>query len=83
MSKCAKCLDFYHPDYIVYQEVQGDLVKVCAFCRMDKKELTITDEDGKMVEVVSKKQASINYKKWLDEMRKKPNLAKIIDEQTK
>ena len=57
MSKCQKCLDFYHPDYIVYEEIRGDIVKVCAFCRLDKKELTIENEDGKVVETVNKKQA--------------------------
>ena len=78
MSKCAKCLDYYHPDYIVYQEVRGDMIKVCAFCRLDKKELTITEEDGKVINKVTKKQASINYKRWVDELRKNPKIAKIV-----
>lgn len=80
MSKCSVCLDYYHPDYIVYQEIRGDIVKVCAFCRTDKKQLTILDDDGKVIEIVDKKQASINYKKWLGELIHKPAIAKIIDE---
>ena len=82
MSKCVKCLDYYHPDYIVYQDIRGEIVKVCAFCRIDKKELTITDDDGKVVEVVSKKQASIAYKKYLDDISKNEKVAKIIQENT-
>jgi len=83
MSKCAKCLDYYHPDYIVYQEIRGDMVKVCAFCRLEKNELTVLDEDGKLECKVTKKQASINYKRWVDELRKNPKIANIIQNETK
>lgn len=83
MSKCVKCMDYYHPDYIVYQEIRGESVKVCAFCRVDKQELTLTDEDGNIKEVVSKKEASTNYKRWLGELRRNPKIAKIVDENIK
>ena len=81
MSQCKVCMDFYHPDFITYTERLGDVIKICAFCRTDKQEITVTDDNGKIVKVVQKKQASNDYKKWLDELRKKPNMAKIIDEQ--
>lgn len=81
MSRCVVCLDFYHPDFIVYQERRGEMVKVCAFCRLDKKELTITDDDGKVVRTVSKKEASIAYKKWLEKLSKKPKIAKILNKE--
>ena len=77
MSLCQVCLDYYHPDYIVYTEKGGDTIKICAFCRTDKKELTIEGEDGKL-EIVSKKQASINYKRWVDELRKNPKIAALV-----
>lgn len=76
-------MDYYHPDYIVYEEIRGEIVKVCAFCRTDKKELTITDDDGKVVQVVDKKMASTNYKRWLGEMLQNPKIAKIVDENIK
>jgi hypothetical protein len=82
MSKCVKCLDYYHPDWIVYQEVRGDMVTVCAFCRLDKNELTVTDDNGKVKEIVSKKQASKNYKRYLEQLSKKPGIANIINKQT-
>lgn len=80
MSKCAVCMDYFHPDYIVYQEIRGDEVKVCAFCRTGKNELTIVDDDGKLKEKVNKKQASIAYKKYLDDLIRKPNIGKIVQE---
>lgn len=82
MSLCVKCLDYYHPDYIVYQEIQGEMVKVCAFCRVDKKELTLQNEDGTSRKV-KKKEASTNYKRWLGELKGNPKIAKIIDENIK
>ncbi len=84
MSQCVKCFDFYHPDMIVYQEVRGEEVKVCAFCRLDKTEITIVDEEtGRVKEVINKKQASTNYKKWLGELKGNPKIAKIIDDNIK
>jgi hypothetical protein len=76
-------MDYYHPDYIVYQEIRGEEVKVCAFCRIDKNELTIENEDGTVKEVVDKKQASIAYKKYLEDISKLPGVAKIVQESTK
>ena len=83
MSKCVICMDLYHPDYIVYKDIRGEEVKVCAFCRLDKKELTIEDEDGNIKEVVTKKQASVNYKKYLDDLLKQPKIAEIVQNSTK
>jgi predicted HAD superfamily phosphohydrolase YqeG len=82
MSRYQVCLDFYHPDYIVYQEIRGEDVKVCAFCRLDKIQLTIVNEDGTIIKV-DKKQASINYKRYLDELSKKPKIAEIVQNSTK
>lgn len=77
-------MDFFHPDLIVYQEVRGDLVKVCCFCRLDQNEVTVIDEDtGKVKEILTKKEASTNYKRWLGELRGNPKIAKIIDENVK
>lgn len=83
MSKCAVCMNLFHPDYISYTEIRGDEVKICAFCKVDKNSLTITDDDGNIKQVVTKEEATRNYKKWLDELRKKPNIAKIVDDQMK
>lgn len=79
--RCKICLDQYHPDWCVEQEIRGDWVKVCAFCATDKKELTITDENDKIVEVIKKKDASSRYKKYLDELSKKPEIAKILSKE--
>ena len=83
MPKCVKCLKMYHPDWCIEQNIRGDDVIVCKFCRIDKDVLTIEDEDGKTIQTVNKKEASINYLKYLDELSTKPNIAKIIAENKK
>lgn len=80
MAKCVKCFDFYHPDFITKKNIRGDMVNICLFCNFELDKLTIVDEDDKIVETVEKKQASINYKKWLDDLSKKPEIAKVISE---
>jgi predicted HAD superfamily phosphohydrolase YqeG len=44
--------------------------------------LTIVNEDGTIIKV-DKKQASINYKRYLDELSKKPKIAEIVQNSTK
>ena len=81
MSKCVKCMNFYHPDMCIETNIRGDNVIVCLFCYLEKNELTIENKDGKIIEKVSKKQASINYKKYLDKLITKPNIAKVISKE--
>jgi len=83
MSKCAVCGKMYHPDYITYQERMGDTVKVCAFCKIDKDTLTITDDNGKIIKTIKKEDASREYMRYLDVLSKKPNIAKILDKSSK
>ena len=82
MPKCVVCMDMYHPDFMMEKELRGDQVTVCVFCGTHKKELTIEDEDGKVTEIVKKKEASIRYKKYLDELTTKPEIAKVLQENT-
>lgn len=78
MPKCVKCMKMYHPDWCFEQEIRGDVVVVCNFCRIDKNELTVEDEDGNITETVTKEEASRNYLKYLDDLSKKPSIAKIL-----
>jgi len=78
MPKCARCLKLFHPDWMLQEEFRGDDVKMCLFCKLDKNELTVVDENDKIVETVNKEQASINYKKYLDELIKKPRIAELL-----
>ncbi len=78
MPQCARCLNLFHPDWMLQEEFRGDEIKMCLFCKLDKQELTVEGEDGKIQEIVTKEQASINYKKYLDELSKKPRIAEIL-----
>jgi hypothetical protein len=78
MPKCERCLKFFHPDWMLQEEFRGDIIKSCLFCKLDKQILTVEDEDGKIQEMVTKEQASVNYLKYLDELAKKPRIAEIL-----
>jgi hypothetical protein len=45
---------------------------------MDKNELTVVDDNDKIVEVITKEQAKKNYLKFLDDLSKKPKIAEIL-----
>jgi hypothetical protein len=78
MPQCARCLKMFHPDWMIQEEFRGDIIKSCLFCKLDKNELTVVDKDDKIEEKVTKDQASINYKKYLDELSRKPRIAEIL-----
>ena len=78
MSRCKVCRKVFHPDYIVVKNIRGDEVKSCIFCHLDKKELTITDDNGKFVENVTKDQASRAYLGYLRDLVKQPKIAELL-----
>lgn len=78
MSRCVKCFSIQHPDYCLEREIRGDVVTVCAWCETDKKELTVTDDNGKVVKIVKKDEESVKYKRYLAELLGKSNVADII-----
>ena len=80
MPKCVKCMKMYHPDWCIEQTIRDDDVIVCKFCRVDKNELTVEDENGNLTEIVTKDQASMDYLKYLEGLSKKPEIAKILSE---
>ena len=83
MPECVKCFNRFHPDWCVEETIRGDDVIICVFCKVDKESLTVTDENDKVVEVVSKQQAVARYKQWLLDLSQKPNIAKILTEAKK
>lgn len=79
MSKCLACYNYYHPDWCVIVDENKNVIK-CMFCYMDKKELTLKDENGKVLYTVTKEQASRNYMKYLEEQARRPNVKKMLQE---
>lgn len=78
MPRCVKCFKDFHPDWCIEQNIRGDNVIVCMFCRVDKDVLTVTGEDGSIVENVTKDQANRNYIKYLEDLSRKPAIADIL-----
>lgn len=77
MSKCLACYNYYHPDFmLITDEVQN--IKKCMFCYMDKKELTVSDEDGKPLYTVTKEEANRNYLQYLREQAARPKVKEIM-----
>lgn len=78
MPKCVKCSKYFHPDWMVEQTIRGDDVVICNFCFMDKDVLTITDENDKLMEKVSKDQANRKYLQYLEDLSRKPKIAEAL-----
>ena len=79
MPKCVICQYRLHPDWCIEENIRGDEVKICLFCKLDKKELTVVDkETDKIKEIVTKVQAVANYKRYLEMLSKKRRIAEIL-----
>jgi len=78
MSKCVICGKLYHSDFCIEKEIRGDDVISCLFCHLDKKILTIEDENGKMINEVSKMQANKDYINYLCELSRDPKIHSIL-----
>jgi len=78
MPKCVICQDRFHPDWCIEEMIRGDVVRICLFCKLDKKELTVVDDNDKVKEIVTKIQAVANYKKYLEMLSKRPRIAEIL-----
>jgi len=78
MPRCVKCYKDFHPDWCVETVIRGDKVIVCCFCHVEKDILTVTDKDGNLLENVSKDQANVKYRKYLEDLSRQPKIAEIL-----
>ena len=78
MPKCNVCFKLYHPDWMIEKTVRGDEIVSCLFCHTEKDKLTVVDENDNIKEIVTKEQAARNYLKYLDDLSKNENIAKIL-----
>ena len=69
MPKCVKCDKFFHPDFCVLVPNDDKACK-CVFCHIEKKVVTIEDEEtGKPVKTVTKKEAVEEYRRYVHDLR--------------
>lgn len=71
-------MQYFHPDVCIETIIRGDEVIVCAFCYLDKKELTIENDDGSIDRVVLKEDATREYLNYLKELSGKPNIQQVM-----
>lgn len=78
MSKCVKCDQFFHPDYVVIIDENTNAVS-CVFCHTGNTSVTIRDEDSGEEKTVTKQEANRKYLIYLKELEENPNVKKILD----
>lgn len=81
MPKCVatNCQKYFHPDFCVQMEpgVDGSPCK-CVWCYTGKTEITVSDDDGKPLYTVTKKEAEDNYKRYIQDLKESDKVAKIL-----
>lgn len=80
MGQCVKCKKFFHPDYCTdaLPDDPNDTAKICLFCKLDKKELTIEDQEGNIVQLVKKEEAERLYKIYIEKLKNNRKIDTII-----
>lgn len=78
MPQCTMCKKWFHPDYSVLVDNENKIYK-CTFCYLGKDVLTIEDEKGKVIEVVSKRDASESYLKFMRKLKDQPKVKQLVN----
>lgn len=86
MGQCVQCKDFFPPHFMV-DIIKDDVDKKnplqkCAFCYLDKKEVTLVFEDENREEVISKEEAKKRYRIFLKKLKESKNIQEILNRQT-
>ena len=81
MPKCVatNCQKYFHPDFCVMLEPDNEKSPCkCVFCYTEKKEVTVSDDDGKPLYTVTKKEAEENYKRYIQDLKESDKIAKVL-----
>ena len=83
MGKCVQCNDMFPPHFMVDIEDEKADPKnppqKCAFCYLDKKEVTLVFEENGKEEVISKEEAKKRYRIFLKKLYESKNIQDILD----
>ena len=78
MPKCVRCTDILPPQLMVpVVTAQDPDVTQCIFCEQGIKEVTI-EKEGQQVEKYSKEQAKKDYVLFLNQLKEKTEIAKLL-----
>ena len=82
MGKCVQCEDMFPPHFMVdMEENMVDPPQKCAYCYLDKKEVTMVNDETGVEEVVSKKKAVKEYKIILKKLYESKNIQEVQKKQ--
>jgi hypothetical protein len=82
MGKCVQCEGFYPPHFMVDLEEKKDPPQKCAFCYLDKNEVTMVNDETGKEEKISKKDAAEKYKLLLKKLKESKNIQDILSKQS-
>ena len=81
MPKCVQCEGMFPPHFMVdieIEEVKEDPPQKCAFCYLDRKDVTMVNDETKEEEVITKEEAKKRYEIFLKRLSQTRNIAKIL-----
>ena len=77
MPQCKTCNKFFGPNFsVIVNESNNDMQ--CAFCYLQKDEITVETEDGRE-EVVTKERANKEYMQYLKKLYKSDRVQDVIN----
>lgn len=78
MGQCVQCNDFFPPHFMVDLEEKKDPPQKCAFCYLDKKKVTMVNEEEGIEEVISKEEAKKRYKILIKRLYQSKNIQEVL-----
>lgn len=78
MGKCVQCEGFFPPHFMIDMEKMEDSPQKCAYCYLDKSEVTMVNDDSGKEEKVSKKEAQKRYKIFLKRLYESKNIQDVL-----
>jgi len=81
MGKCVQCEGFFPPHFMIDMEKREDPPQKCAYCYLDKSEVTMVNDDTGKEEKVSKKEAQKRYKIFLKRLYESKNIQDVLGKQ--
>ena len=79
MGQCVQCNDFFPPSFMVDLKEEKNPPQKCAFCYLDKKKVTMVNEEEGTEEIISKEEAKKRYKILLKRLYQSKNIQKVLE----
>ena len=81
MGKCVQCEDMFPPHFMIDMEETQDPPQKCAYCYLDKKEVTMVNDETGREEKVTKKDAVKRYEIFLKKLYQSKNIQDVLQQQ--